>query len=101
MKKERMITRTVKQTTAEVMTINVSTANVEVITYDIGGVYTDNELLKRLKKLFETDNLKLVHIQSQECKEVLLGMSEEDFIRLAKVLPPRVANTIAKKINVC
>lgn len=92
MARKRMITRTVEQTTAKVMTLDVTTAEVQVRTYDIGGQYTDEELLKKLQKLFQTGTLKLVHIESQTCKEVLLGMEEEDFIRLAKVLPPRTTN---------
>lgn len=92
MARKRMITRTVEQTTAQVMTLDVTTAEVQVRPYDIGGQYNDEELLNKLQSLFQTDNLKLVHIESQTCKEVLLGMDEEDFIRLAKVLPPRTKN---------
>lgn len=92
MARKRMITRTVEQTTANVMTLDVTTAEVKVFTYDIGGQYNDEELLKKLQQLFQTDTLKLVHVESQTCKEVLLGMEEEDFIRLAKVLPPRNSN---------
>lgn len=92
MARKRMITRTVEQTTAQVMTLDVTTAEVQVRPYDIGGHYTDEELLKKLQNLFQTDTLKLVHIESQVCKEVLLGMDEEDFIRLAKILPTRNAN---------
>ena len=92
MARKRMITRTVMQTTARVMTLDVTTAEVQVQPYDIGGQYTDEELLKKLQKIFQTDTFKLVHIESQTCKEVLLGMDEEDFIRLAKVLPSRNSN---------
>lgn len=92
MARKRMVTRTVEQTTAQVMTLNITTAEVQIFTYDIGGKYTDEELLKKLQDIFQTDTLKLVHIESQSCKEVLLGMDEEDFIRLAKVLPPRNVN---------
>lgn len=92
MARKRMITRTVEQTTAQVMTLDVTTAEVQVYTYNIGGKYTDEELLNKLQKLFQTDTLKLVHIESQVCNEVLLGMDEEEFIRLAKVLPPRSVN---------
>lgn len=92
MARKRMVTRTVEQTTAQVMTLDVITAEVQVRPYDIGGQYNDEELLKKLQKLFQTDTLKLVHIESQTCNEVLLGMDEEDFIRLAKVLPSRTAN---------
>lgn len=92
MARKRMITRTVEQTTAEVMTIDVTTAEVTVHTYDIGGKYTPEELLKVLKGIFETETLKLVHIESMERKELLLGMDEDEFIRLAKVLSPRKLN---------
>lgn len=92
MARKRMVTRTIEQTKAEVMTIDVTTAEVKLQTYDIGGKYTDEELLKALQNIFQTDTLKLVHIETQVCEEVLLGMSEDDFIRLAKVLPPRNTN---------
>lgn len=92
MTRKRMVTRTVMQTTAEVMTLDVTTAEVQIRSYDIGGQYTDEELLNKLQKLFQTDTLKLVHIESNTCNEVLLGMDEEDFIRLANVLPPRNSN---------
>lgn len=94
MARKRMITRTVEQTTAQVMTLDVTTAEVQVRTYDIGGKYTDEDLLKKLQKIFQTDTLKLVHVESQICKEVLLGMDEEDFIIHAKVLPPRTTNKV-------
>lgn len=92
MARKRMVTRTVEQTTAKVMTLNIKTGEVQVLTYDIGGKYTDEELLKKLQQIFQSDTLKLVHIESQSCEEVLLGMDEEDFIRLAHVLPPRNTN---------
>lgn len=92
MARKRMVTRTVEQTTAQVMTLDVTTAEVQIRPYTVGGRYTEEEALKHLKKLFETDALKLVHIESQTCEEILLGMDEEDFIRLAQVLPPRTTN---------
>lgn len=84
-----MITRTVTQTIAKVMCLNVTTADVTINEYTIGGTYTEVELLKKCKKLFETDEFKLVHIESSKVEEVLLGMAEEDFIRYATVLPSR------------
>ena len=47
MARKRMVTRTVEQTTAQVMTLDVTTAEVQVRPYDIGGRYTDEELLKK------------------------------------------------------
>ena len=89
MTRKRMVTRTVEQTTAQVMTLDITTAEVQIRPFDIGGKYSDDELLKKLQQIFQTDTLKLVHIESQTCKEVLLGMTEEDFIKFAYVLTPR------------
>lgn len=89
MARERMVTRTVTQTTAKVMCLNVTTAEVYINDYTIGGTYSESDLLKKCKKLFETDEFKLVHIESLKVEEILLGMTEEDFIRYATVLPPR------------
>jgi hypothetical protein len=92
MAREKMVTRTVTQTTAEVMTIDVTTAEVQIREYTIGGTYDTNELLlKKLQKLFQTDTFKLVNINSATVEDLLLGMTEEDFIRYATVLPPRNA----------
>lgn len=91
MAREKMVTRTVTQTTAEVMTIDVTTAEVRILEYTIGGTYDTNEaLLKKLQNLFQTDTFKLVNINSTKVEDLLLGMTEEDFIRYARVLPPRI-----------
>lgn len=89
MRKEKMITRTITQTTAQVMGIDVTNSEVSIIETRIGGVYTDAELLKVLKKIYETDTYKLVHIESNTYEEILLGMTETQFIKYATVLPPR------------
>ena len=90
MTREKMVTRTVTQTTAEVMTIDVTTAEVQIREYTICGTYGTNEiLLKELQKLFQTDTFKLVNINSTTVDDILLGMTVEDFIRYATVLPPR------------
>lgn len=85
----KMVTRTIEQTTAEVMCVDTNTAQVTINTYTIGGAYTDEDLLKKLKKLFEADGIVIVKIESQHTEHLLLGMTEEDFIRYAKVLPTR------------
>ena len=89
MRRERMITRIVLQTTAEVMCIEVTTAEVNINTYTLGGTYTDTDLLKKLKEIYETDTYKLVYIESNTHEEILLGMSESQFMEYATVLPPR------------
>lgn len=93
MARERMVTRTVELTIAEVMTLDTTTAEVQIIPYEIGGGLTDNAaILKAVKKLHETDTFKCVAVQSVSVKEILYGMSEIDFIKNAKILPPRTGN---------
>ena len=89
MARKRMVTRTVIQTTAEVMCLNVTTAEVTVNIYTVGGSHDSDSVLKALKPLYETHELKLVAVQDYHEDELLLGMDEDEFIRLAKVLPPR------------
>lgn len=94
MARERMVTRTVELSVAEVMTLDTTTAEVRVIPYEIGGGLTDNALiLKAVKKLHETDTFKCVAVQSVSVKEILYGMTEQEFISHAKILPPRTVNT--------
>ena len=92
MARQRMITRTIEQSIAQVMTVDITTSEVSVRQYIIGGNYTEDVLLSKLKKLFETDTLKLVHVKDVKVEEVLLGMTEEDFIKNAVVLPSRNSN---------
>lgn len=90
MARVRMVTRTVVVTVVEVMCVDVTTAGVQIKELELSGSFTDNEtILKALKKLYETDTFKVVAVQDVDEKEVLYGMEEIEFIKLAKVLPPR------------
>lgn len=93
MARERMVTRTVELTIAEVMTVDTTTAEVKIVAYEVGGGLTEEKaVLKAVKKLHETDTFKCVSVQSITVKEILYGMAEIDFIKHAKVLPPRTKN---------
>lgn len=90
MARERMVTRTVELSVCEVMCMDTVTAEVKIMTYEVGGGITEEKaLLKAIKKLHETDNFKCVAISKVTTKEILYGMSETEFIKLAKILPPR------------
>lgn len=92
MARERMVTRTVELSVCEVMCMNTTTAEVKINTYEIGGGLTDEKsLLKAIKRLYETDNLKCVAISKVTHREILYGMPESKFIELATILPPRGA----------
>ena len=90
MARERMVTRTVELTVCEVMCVDVTTAQVAIKDMTVSGKFDDDtSLIKAIKKAHETDTNKVVAIQSKSVQEVLYGMPEVEFIKLAKVLPPR------------
>lgn len=89
MKKERMITRTIKMAEVRVMTVDTATADVRVYFYNIEPQENEEKYLKALKKEHETDTLKLVKIEAINVYETLYGMSERDFIMFARVLESR------------
>lgn len=72
MARKRMVTRTVEQTTAQVMTLDVTTAEVQVRTYDIGGKYSDEDLLKKLQNLFRLTRLNLYTLKNRLVKRYYL-----------------------------
>ena len=93
MARERMVTRTVSVSNVQVMCLDVTTAEVVVQNFKLTGEYTDfAQALKAVKKAHETDTFKCVNVMAITMEEVLYGMTELDFIRLAKVLPPRSGN---------
>lgn len=52
--------------------------------------YKDDEtLLRKVKEVLETETLKPVYIVGKEEIETLYGMSEQEFIEHARVMPPR------------
>ncbi len=85
-----MVTRTIVATKATVMCLDVQAGEPMTETVTISRTYkTDEELLKKVKPLIETDTLKAVHIVDKEEIETLYGMTEQEFMEHAKILPPR------------
>lgn len=84
------VTRTIQTTRVNVLCLNIKEGepfNKEVV---LPRTYKDDKaLLKAAEKVINSDEVKAVHIVGSEVEETLYGMSEQDFITLAKVLPPR------------
>lgn len=99
MARKRMVTRTIEQTTAKVMTLNVVTAEVTITPYTISGELIGDALLKALQDTYQTDTMKLVHVLESTVESVLYGMEEEEFIKLAKVLPKRYVTVSESEDN--
>ena len=85
------VTRTITTTKANVMCLDIQTGEPCNKEFTAPRTYKNNEkLLKVLKEIEETDELKLVHIVDVTIEETLYGMTEAEFIKYATVLPPRM-----------
>ena len=90
MAREPMVTRTITATKIVALCINIDTAepfNKEAM---LSGTFKDEKsMMKAAEKLLNTETEKAVHIVYSEEIETLYGMTEQEFIQKAKVLPPR------------
>lgn len=94
MARERMVTRTVVATKVTALCLDIETAEPFNKVVILSGVFKDkNALEKATKKVIDTETRKCVAVVDYVEKETLYGMTEQQFIELAKVLPPRDAKT--------
>ena len=85
-----MVTRTIQTTTANVLCLDINEGepfNKEVV---LPRTYKDEKsMMKVVEKLINTDDVKAVHIVHTDVDETLYGMTEQEFIAAARVLPDR------------
>ena len=85
-----MVTRTITTTKAIVMCLDIESGEPCNKSVVVLRTYKDDEtLLKKVKEVLETETLKPVSIVGKEEIETLYGMTEQEFIKHAEVLPPR------------
>lgn len=87
-----MVTRTITATKANVMCLEVQKGEPCNISVTVPRTYKDDEtLLKVVKPLIELDNpgVKAVYVTGKDIIETLYGMTEQEFMKYAKALPPR------------
>lgn len=95
-----MVTRTITATKANVMCLNIEQGEPYNVSVTVPRTYKNEEsLLKKIKPMVENDTVKAVHIVSTEQVETLYGMTEQDFMEHAKVLPPRNCATVEADNN--
>lgn len=88
-----MVTRTISTTKAVVMCVDVEAGEPFNKVVSVPRTYKDKEsLLKVVKSVIETETIKAVHIVDKTEIETLYGMTEQEFIEHATVLPERTAN---------
>lgn len=86
------VTRTIVTTKANVMCLDIEKGEPFNKVVIVPRTYKDEKaLLKAVKAVEETDAVKCVHVVDFEQIETLYGMTEQEFIEHAKVLPPRTA----------
>lgn len=85
-----MVTRTIVTTKAVIMCLDVEAGEPFNKEVTLPRTYKDEKaLLKKVRPLVETDTIKAVHVVDTEEVETLYGMTEQEFIENAQILPPR------------
>lgn len=87
-----MVTRTIQTTKANVLCLNIVEGEPFNKVVTLPRTYKDeNAMLKVISKMIDNDEVKAVHVVDSYVEETLYGMSEQRFIDLAQVMPPRNA----------
>lgn len=84
------VTRTIPTTIATIFCVNLEDKSTFEQSITLPRTYKDDKsLMKAVEKVLEGEPIKAVSVVSTEVQETLYGMLETDFIKYAKVLPPR------------
>ena len=95
MKKERMITRTIKSTSALVKVYDLEKDEITSTWLDItGNISSDDELVKACENRLKGSDYKLLKVVDKIVTEKLYGMSENLFMLYAVELEPRTKEEI-------
>ena len=87
-----MVTRTVETTKVKALCLDIAEQKPYEAEFILSGTFKDDKhIMKALEAVANDDTHKVVHIKSTEIVETLYGMTEQEFIDHAKVLPPRAA----------
>lgn len=90
-----MVTRTIISTSITALCVNPQTAETFEQEFTLTGKIDDKDkVLKRVSKLYNTDDCTIVAIRNLKEVNELYGMNEADFIKGAKILDP-----VTRKVN--
>ena len=86
------VTRTIPTTVVTIFCVNTETRDTFEQTITLPRTYKDEQrMMKAIEKALDGEPIKAVSITKYEVNETLYGMTEAEFIKYAKVLPPRDA----------
>lgn len=92
MARQPQVTRTIQTTKCNVLCIDLS--NEQPFTQEVilPRTYKDERsMMKKIKPIVENDNVKAIHVQNFTVESTLYGMTEEEFISAAHILPARTS----------
>ena len=85
-----MVTRTIQTTKVNVLCLNIVEGEPFNKVVTLPRTYKDeNAMLKVISKMVDNDEVKAVHVVDSYVEETLYGMTEQRFIELAQIMPPR------------
>lgn len=91
MPRKPMVTRTIETTTVTAICIDLAAEQPYEIVYILSGRYRNNGCVqKALENEINDDTHKVVHIKEVTVQSGLFGMTEQEFIKVAHPLPPRL-----------
>lgn len=86
------VTRTIQATKVKVMCLDIEKCEPFTQEVTLPRTYKDEKtILKLAEKVLGTDTVKVVHVVEFTVESVLYGMTEQEFIQHATVLPPRAS----------
>lgn len=90
MARQPQVTRTIQTTKVNVLCLNIKEQKPFEKEIVLPRVYKDDQhIMKKVREIVDNDDTKAVHIVNANVVETLYGMSEQKFIELADILPPR------------
>ena len=87
MARKRMVTRTIKFTTAKATVYDIASNEIKTVEYKLSGELSTDDAIKVITK--EHKEVRPLKVTEVTVQEELYGMTEEKFIELAESLPAR------------
>lgn len=87
MARKRMVTRTIKFTTAKATVYDIASNEIKTVEYKLSGELSTDDAIKVITK--EHKEVRPLKVTEVTVQEELYGMPEDKFIELAEILPAR------------
>lgn len=92
MARKRMVTRNITSTKAKATLYNIEKDEIQTLEYKLSGELSADDALKAIAK--EHTEVRPLKVTEVTVQEELYGMSEEKFLELAEILPPRAKSKL-------